>query len=78
MIDVQSCRQYAADCVRQAQNENSADDKNILLNVALAWLRLGNQTQELSARAFDAQEQGGDDDVAAGVATHAERPELVS
>jgi hypothetical protein len=50
MIDAQSCRQYAADCMRQAHNEESVDDKNILLNVALAWLRLGSQTQELSAR----------------------------
>jgi hypothetical protein len=74
MIDVQSCRQYAADCVIQAQNEASADDKNILLNVALAWLRLGNQTQELSANGFNAQEQDGDN----GVAAETDRPELVS
>jgi hypothetical protein len=74
MIDVQSCRQYAADCMRQAQNEDSADDKTILLNVALAWLRLGNQTQELSARGFGARKQDGDD----GVAAPADRPELVS
>jgi hypothetical protein len=71
---MQSCRQHAADCVRQAQNEDSTDDKNILLNVALAWLRLGNQTKELSANGFNAQEQDGDDSVAA----EADRPELVS
>jgi len=45
MIDVESYRQHAADCVRQAQDQQSPDDKNILLNVALAWLRLAQQTQ---------------------------------
>lgn len=45
MMNVESYRQYAADCVRQAQGEESADDKNILLNVALAWLRLAQQTE---------------------------------
>jgi hypothetical protein len=38
-------RQYAADCVRQAQNEETVDDKTIMLNVALAWLRLAQQTE---------------------------------
>lgn len=45
MIDVQSCRQNAADCVRQAQGEDSAEDRDLLLNVALAWLRLAQQAQ---------------------------------
>ena len=45
MIEVESYRKYAADCVRQAQDQDSPDDKNILLNVALAWLRLAQQTQ---------------------------------
>ncbi len=40
-------RQYAADCVRQAQNESSSEDKTIMLNVALAWLRLARQTEQL-------------------------------
>ena len=54
MIDVESCRQYAADCVRQAQGEESPDDKNILLNVALAWLRLAQQAQDMDPAAFAA------------------------
>jgi hypothetical protein len=45
MIDAESCRQYAADCVRQAEVQEAAEDKNILLNVALAWVRLAHQTQ---------------------------------
>ncbi len=44
MIDVSHYRDYAADCVRQAQGENEPGDRNILLNVALAWLRLEEQT----------------------------------
>jgi hypothetical protein len=38
-------REYAADCVRQAEGERTAEDKNILLNMALAWVRLAQQSQ---------------------------------
>jgi hypothetical protein len=38
-------RQYAADCVRQAQAEEAIEDRTILLNVALAWLRLAQQIE---------------------------------
>ena len=37
-------RQYAPDCVRQAQDEGTPEDKTIMLNVALAWLRLAQQS----------------------------------
>jgi hypothetical protein len=46
MISVSRYRQYAADCVRQAQAETTAEDRTILLNVALAWLRLARQSEE--------------------------------
>ena len=42
-----SYRDYAADCVRQAQSEESTSDRSILLNVALAWLRLAQQVETL-------------------------------
>ena len=42
----ESFTQYAADCVRQAEGEQSAEDKNILLNMALAWVRLAQQAGE--------------------------------
>jgi hypothetical protein len=45
MSSVTRYRQYAADCVRQAQAEAAAEDRNILLNVALAWLRLAQQVE---------------------------------
>jgi hypothetical protein len=45
MSSVSRYRQYAADCVRQAQNEDTPEDKTIMLNVALAWLRLARQTE---------------------------------
>jgi len=47
-MDVETYRQNAADCVRQAQGEEMPEDKNILLNVALAWLRLAHQTQTMN------------------------------
>lgn len=46
MVNVSRYRQYAADCVRQAQSEETAEDRSILLNVALAWLRLARQSEE--------------------------------
>ena len=36
-------RQYAADCVRQAEAQQKPEDRDILLNVALAWVRLAQQ-----------------------------------
>ena len=38
-------KQYAADCMRQAEGQQSPEDRAILLNVALAWVRLAQQTQ---------------------------------
>ena len=40
-------KHYAADCVRQSEGEQSPEDKNILLNMALAWVRLAQQAQLL-------------------------------
>lgn len=51
MGSVKKYRQYAADCVRQAQSEETPDDKTIMLNVALAWLRLAQQTEEIQQEA---------------------------
>jgi hypothetical protein len=47
MINLESYRQNAADCVRQAESEAAPEDKNLLLNVALAWVRLAHQVQEV-------------------------------
>jgi hypothetical protein len=45
MSSVSRYREYAADCARQAQTEISPDEKTIMLGVALAWLRLAQQTE---------------------------------
>ena len=50
-MNVESYRQYAADCVRQAQNEATPQDRNMVLNVALAWLRLARQTEAMKDEA---------------------------
>jgi hypothetical protein len=47
MIDPQVYQHYAADCVRQAEVELEPEDKNIMLNMALAWVRLAQQTRGL-------------------------------
>jgi len=46
-MSVTRYRQYASDCLRQAQSETTAEEKTIMLNVALAWLRLAQQTEAL-------------------------------
>jgi hypothetical protein len=47
MMDVESYREYAADCVRQAQSELTPEHRDIVLNMALAWLRLARLTETL-------------------------------
>lgn len=47
MSSVTRYRQYAAECVRQAQGEDGSEDKTIMLNVALAWLRLAQKTEAI-------------------------------
>ena len=42
-------RQYAADCVRRAETEQKPEDKTLLLNLALAWVRLAQQSQAAGA-----------------------------
>jgi hypothetical protein len=47
MMNATSYREYAVDCVRKADGEKSSKAKDIVLNVALAWLRLAEQTEEM-------------------------------
>jgi hypothetical protein len=63
MMNVESYRQHAADCVRKAQNEPTPEDRNMVLNVALAWLRLARQTEAMKDEA-DTDVTPGDDDAA--------------
>lgn len=44
---VDNFRKYAADCVRRAESQQTAEEKNILLNMALAWVRLAQQSQDI-------------------------------
>jgi len=73
MMDVESYRQNAAECVRQAGIEQTAEDKNILLNVALAWLRLAQQTQAMAL----AEEEPAED-LAEGSAAEPAQDEVVA
>jgi len=47
MMNVESYREFAVDCVRQAQSEPTPEDRIIVLNMALAWLRLARLTETL-------------------------------
>lgn len=46
----ESYRSYAADCVRQADAAPTPEEKNVLLNVALAWVRLAQQQRAVADR----------------------------
>jgi len=48
MGSADSYRSYAADCVRQAEAAKSPEQKTVLLNVALAWIRLAHQKQAVA------------------------------
>lgn len=41
--------QYAADCMRLAESETSTVAKTVMLNVALCWVRLAQQKQEIES-----------------------------
>jgi hypothetical protein len=58
MMNVQSYCQYAVDCALKAQDEETPEDRNILLNVALAWVRLARQTETLGATPADDSQDG--------------------
>lgn len=42
----ESFKEYAVDCMRRAEGEQKLEDKTILLNMALAWVRLAQQSQQ--------------------------------
>ncbi|HEY5965214.1 MAG TPA: hypothetical protein VIU42_14450 [Xanthobacteraceae bacterium] len=77
MMNVESYRRYAADCVRQAQGEETPEDRNILLNVALAWLRLAKQTEAIDAGAADGAEPMDDESGLPDVDAEAGEPETL-
>jgi hypothetical protein len=46
MTNTDDYRQYASECLRQAEADVVPETKNLLLTLALAWIRLARQTQE--------------------------------
>ena len=51
-------REYAADCINQATGSESPEDKNLFLNMALAWVRLAHQSQAITTMVDSAREDG--------------------
>jgi hypothetical protein len=49
-------RDYAADCVRKAGEAATAEDKTLLLNMGLAWMRLAQQVESVAAMTGEAQD----------------------
>jgi hypothetical protein len=44
MATAEHFRRYAEDCLRQADDETTVAEKDIMLNLALAWVRLAQMT----------------------------------
>ncbi len=50
-----SYKKYAADCVRLSDGEASPEAKNVMLSIALCWVKLAQQKQALTAAAPDGE-----------------------
>ena len=47
MSTAEKFREYAADCVQKAAGTQNPEEKNLHLNMALAWVRLAQQKQSI-------------------------------
>ncbi len=52
-------REYAADCLQKAGSAETPSEKNIHLNMALAWVRLAHQSESIETLVDTAREAGG-------------------
>ena len=50
MGKAQDYRRYAAQCISLAQQAQAPEDKNALLSMASAWLRLAEHAERMSDR----------------------------
>ena len=57
MSTAQKFKDYAADCVRKAGEASTPADKNLMLNMGLAWMRLAQQVETIGTVAEDASKQ---------------------
>ena len=51
-------KEYAADCIQHASGANSPEDKNLFLNMALAWVRLAHQSHAITTMIDSARASG--------------------
>lgn len=57
MSSAEKFKDYASDCVRKAEDATTPEDKNLLLNMGLAWLRLAEQVEAIGAMREAARER---------------------
>jgi Tfp pilus assembly protein PilX len=58
MSNPKELRSNAQDCLKQVRIATNAQDKFLLLNMAYAWLKLGEQVEQLHASARNAPMNG--------------------
>jgi hypothetical protein len=58
MSTAEKFKDYASDCVRKAGEAGTPEDKTLMLNMGLAWLRLAQQVEALRSINDHAAELG--------------------
>jgi hypothetical protein len=61
MSDPKDLRRNAQECLQQARAATDADDEFLLLNMALAWVKLSQQVEQFQAEREMVAEELGDD-----------------
>jgi hypothetical protein len=59
MSTAEKFKDYAADCVHKAGEATTPEDKTLLLNMGLAWLRLAQQVEAIRTVSEDATAEFG-------------------
>ena len=62
MSTAEKFREYAAECVQKASATENAEEKNLHLNMALAWIRLAQQSEGIGSITEHARELQLDDE----------------
>jgi hypothetical protein len=51
-------RDYAAECICKAEDAVTTEDKTLLLNMGLAWVRLAQQVESIATMDGEARDLG--------------------
>jgi hypothetical protein len=67
MSTAEKFRDFAAECVQKASGTENPEEKNLHLNMALAWIRLAQQSEAIGSLAEHARELHEEEEGRAGL-----------